>query len=283
MNYELKKKAIQNLEKERDICHLMMVPFTGLGRPRFRGDDWFKRRVKIFKENTLKSILNQSNPFFTLWLTFREEEAANPITQELWNHIQSYKIPVIFTFGGICFWDDKYPDDNLLQRLKDTLPELKGTVGKAKYVYETILASDDMYHQGVVQSIHQQPFEPKRALVHWTGYIRNIETGQMAEWKPTEGHLPPFYTIMYEAEIFLDPKKHFDYLREYTSHEDVEKMFNCVRLPDHKYIVNVHGNNISTSWIGYNPQGKKKHDFIGNEITDEEEKVKILKEFGICG
>jgi hypothetical protein len=88
---------------------------------------------------------------------------------------------------------------------------------------------------------------------------------------------------MYEAEIFLDPKKHFDYLREYTSHEDVEKMFNCVKLPDHRYIVNVHGNNISTSWIGYNPQGKKKHDFIGEEIADETEKAKILKEFGICG
>jgi hypothetical protein len=279
-----KKEEYRRLAKaygwEKDLCHLIMIPFTGLGRPRYRGDEWFAKRAHIFKENTLKSIFAQTNPFFTLWMCFREEEATNPITQELWEYIQSFQINSVFTFGGIPMWDDKYPDDNLQERLQNVLPELKGVVGDAKYVYETILASDDMYHEDTAKMIHQQPFAKNKALIHWKGYIRDLETGKMADWQPTPNHLPPFYTIMYDAETFLDPKKHFDYLKEYKTHEDVEKLFDCVRLPDHRYIVNVHGSNISTSWIGYNPQGRTKHDFIGEEIPSIEQK-EILSHFGL--
>jgi hypothetical protein len=266
-----------------DLCHLVLTPFTGLGKPRFRGDNWYKNRIKIFKENTLKSLQNQTNQFFVHWLTFREEEASNDLTKELFKDICTQEWRAQFTFGGIPFWDDKYRFDNLYHRLKETLPQLKETVGDALYVYETILASDDMYHKDVIESIQQQPFSYKRALVHWNGYIRNIETDQLAEWKPPVRHLPPFYTIMYPADVFLDPKKHFEYLKGYKSHEDIEKLFDCVRLPDNRYMVNVHGNNISTSWEGYrhNELKKTKHDFIGEEIIDEKEKVEILKNFGV--
>ena len=136
-----------------------------------------------------------------------------------------------------------------------------------------------MYHKDVVESIQQQPFAYKRALVHHNGYNHDINANKIAEWKPGAGHLPPFYTIMYPADVFLDPQKHFDYLKGYKSHEDIEKLFDNVRLPDGRYCVNVHGRNLSTSWEGYNPQGRTKHDFVGEEFIEERET--ILKEFGI--
>lgn len=285
------KEFLKRYSKEREliknnpICHLVMTPFTGLGKYGQRSDDWFRHRIKIFKEYTVKSLQNQTNQFFVHWVTWRPEEQENRLVQELFKDLCTMEWRTIFTFGGLCFWDDKFNDTeekNLLKRLKDTLPSLKEIVGDASYVYETILASDDMYHKDVVESIQQQPFAYKRALVHHNGYIHDINANKIAEWKPGPGHLPPFYTIMYPADVFLDPQKHFDYLKGYKSHEDIETLFENVRLPDGRYCVNVHGRNLSTSWEGYNPQGRTKHDFVGDETTDEKKKEAILNNFGIC-
>jgi hypothetical protein len=287
MNKTLAVKILENAyNTEKDLCHLIMIPFTGLGSAQgFRGDEWFAKRIKIFKENTLKSLLAQDNPFFTIWICFREEEAQNPLTMALWEEMKNLGLRVIFTFGGIMIWDDKYPDEveagRLLQRFKDTLPELKRIVGNAKYVYETILASDDMYAKDVVSNIHRQEYKERRALVHWHGYVRNIETGQIGEWLPGHDHLPPFYTIMYPADTFLDPQKHFDYLKGYKSHEHIEGLFENVVMPDGKYMVNTHGNNISTSWM-WHRDTEQVHPLIGKEFTEEKEKKNILKQFGLC-
>jgi hypothetical protein len=264
-----------------------MTPFTGLGIPEFRGDEWYKHRIEIFKNHTLKSLEGQTNQFFVNWITFRPEEQMNSLTQGFFNYLCGIEWRTIFTFGGLCFWDDKSRKfgiikyDELYKRLKDTLPALKEIVGDAQYVYETILASDDMYHKEIIESIQEQPFAYKRALIHWNGYVYNQETGQLAEWKPLKGHLPTFYTIMYPADVFLDPKKHFEYLKGYKSHEDIEKIFNCIRLPDWRYCVTVHGKNISTGWKWHrDPTKILKHPFRGKEI--KEGKEEILKQFGLC-
>lgn len=282
------REFLNRYQKERDhiknnpVCHLVMTPFTGLGKPKFRGDEWYKQRIEIFKKYTLKSLQSQTNKFFVHWMMFRPEEQKNRLTQGLFSYLCGIEWKTFFTFGGICFWDDKYwfEKKNLYKRLKDTLPALKEIVGDAQYVYETILASDDMYHKDVIESIQGQPFAYKRALVHQNGYIYNDQTGDLAEWKPTAGHLPPFYTIMYPADVFLDPKKHLEYLKGYKSHEDIKKVFDCVRLPDWRYCVIVHGKNISTSWKWHrDPTTILNHPFIGKEI--KEGKEKILKQFGL--
>jgi hypothetical protein len=280
---EFIKKYKQEIEKinNNPVCHLVYTPFTGLGNPGFKNDEWYKNRIEIFKENTLKSLLNQTNQFFIHWISFRPEEENNFLTKQLFSHICGIEWRSIFTFGGLCWWDDKYRFDKLYQRLKDTLPALKEIVGDAKYVYETVLASDDMYHKDVIDSIDRQPFGYKRALIHWNGYIRNIKTGQVAEWNPPAGHLPPFYTIMYPADVFLDPKKHFEYLKGFKSHEDIERLFECVRLPDRRYCVNVHGNNLSTFWEWEENGEKHIHPYLGKEIKGKE-KEKFNQDFGLC-
>jgi hypothetical protein len=268
---ELRK--IQNIEER--LCHFIYTPFTGLGRsksgqgtPGYRGDDWFKYRIEIFKNYTLKSLLNQTNQFFIHWISFREEEQHNSQTAELFNYLQGLKYPTIFTFGGLCWWDDAYgKKDKLKKRLKGTLPCLREAVAGTQYVYETVLASDDMYHKDVVQSIHDQPFALNRALVHWNGYIYNTRTGELAEWLPKKGCLPPFYTLMFPTDVFLDYRKHFNYIKLIKSHENVETLFENIRLPDSRYCVNIHSHNISTRF---------EHPQRGGLVSPE-----VLKDFGI--
>ena len=104
-----------------NTIHFVQIPFTGLGLQNgYRGDEWLKYRIEIFKNYTLKSLLNQTEKNFVTWLCFREEERKNLQVVELYAYLTSLNIPVIFTFGGIVFWDDKYPNDNLLERLKIT-------------------------------------------------------------------------------------------------------------------------------------------------------------------
>jgi len=265
----------------KDTIHLIQIPFTGLGLQNgYRGDEWLRHRIEIFKNYTLKSLLNQTEKRFVTWLCFREKEKTNLQVIELFAYLTSLNFPVIFTFGGIVFWDDKYPNDNLLERLKITLPELKNIVGNKKYVYETILASDDMYHKDAFKTIQQQEFREQKALVHWKGFILNQETGQLAEWKPIENHLPPFYTIMYPADVFMNPEKHFEYMKGYKSHEDIERLFDCVKLPDYRYCVVTHGKNISTTWQWHRLFKLIRHPFIGREFKGEK-KEKWLREFGV--
>src|SRR3990167_9086754 len=137
---------------------ILFIPFTGLGKPNYRGDEWFKNRIELFHKFTLKSLLNQRDKNFVIWCQFRPEERDNPL-------VKTIKIPLpnIFTFGGIAFWDDKYAEtenEGLLKRLNNILPELKELVGR-KNVKLVNLASDDMYAKDVIENINKEEFKEK--------------------------------------------------------------------------------------------------------------------------
>lgn len=244
---------------------IFSIPFTGLGLFNgYRGDEWFKRRIELFNKYTLQSLLKQTNQDFIVWLQFRPEEKDNPLIKE----IQTIPGRTVMTFGGICIWDDRKENEaeGLLNRLKASLPDLKEVVG-TQDVRLINVASDDMYSDEVVQSVSEAQFAPKTALTHQLGYIYSTDD-RLAEWNPTTN--PPFYTLMYGNEDFLDPVKHYEFLKGFRSHEDIVTAFNPVRMPDRRYMVLVHNANISTAWT---------HPFKGQEIYSESEKNKILTKF----
>lgn len=240
------------------------IPFTGLGLYNgYRGDEWFKRRIELFHKYTLKSLLKQKEQDFIIWCSFRPEEKYNPLVKTI-----EISHKHIFTFGGIPIWDDKKENEEqgLLGRLKATLPELKEIVGN-KNVKLVNVASDDMYSEEVVESIKEQPFEEGIVLTHRLGYIYSVED-RLAEWNPITH--PPFHTIMYSNETFLNPQKHYDFIKECKSHELIPEIFKEIRMPDRRYCVLVHNENISTTF---------EHPFKGQEIYSETEKLKILNKF----
>lgn len=62
---------------KQKIIHLVYIPFTGVGIfGGFRGQEWFAKRIEIFKQYTLKSLLNQTNKNFDCWISFRDRKSV---------------------------------------------------------------------------------------------------------------------------------------------------------------------------------------------------------------
>lgn len=267
------------------VTHFMHVPWTGLGLYNgFRGNRWLKNRIKIFKNFVIPSLLAQSNKNFVLWCAFRFEEKNNPLVQELQDYMDKITdFKTVFTFAGICFYDDKYEDkeakDRLISSIHGSMAELLNVMGEAKEVYMTIQPSDDCYHKNAVQAI-QELFDSMpdiQAFGFTKGYICNYTTKELREYNPTTN--PPFYTIKFSREDFTDPFKHCAYtsikkdVGKYKagtpipSHEYVEHALKYGKIDERGFLVGCHGENVSTHFN--NP--------FGGEIVTPE----ALKEFGL--
>lgn len=270
---------------ESKIVHFLHCPWTGLGLYNgFRGNRWLKNRIKIFKQFVIPSLLAQSNKNFVLWCAFRFEEKNNPLVielQEYMNGILDFK--TVFTFAGICFYDDKYEDkeakDRLISSIHGSMAELLNVMGEAKEVYMTIQPSDDCYHKNAVRAI-QELFEKMpdiQAFGFSKGYICNYTTKELREYNPTTN--PPFYTIKFPREVFTDPFKHCAYtsikkdVGKYKagtpipSHEYVADALKYGKIDERGFLVGCHGENVSTHFN--NPFG-------GEKVLPE-----VLKDFGL--
>ena len=329
-------------------AHIIAIPMTGVGlHGGFRGNAWFKHRIEIFKNYTLRSLANQSNKEFIIWMWFRPEEEYNPLVNEIADAIDTAGLRFVFTFNGLMYHDDKFTNYNLKTKLKNFLQMLLDAYHKKEFrplkeiwkytwenknhtlrarleksiatlkslitdkydwVYLTRIDSDDMFHREVVELIQSQTPDYRKAFVFNAGYIYNIETGQLGTWLPPTN--PPFHTIVFPGWLFFHTQSHYEYYKDFKSHEDITRVFNAETLDINKYCVTAHGkDHISTSWdvplpkdlyhsLKYRPycyttSGKnistrwnsrtlKRRNFmIGAEITDQQEKKNILSQFGI--
>lgn len=253
----------------------MYVPFTGLGLHNgFRGNTWLKNRIQIFKQFVVPSLHAQTSWNFILWFSWRREEKNNILVKEFITYLEMSfnlfdygkpKIKIVHTFAGVCFYDDKYPDevarDRLLNSIHLSMPDLLDAIGECDYVLMTIQPSDDLYHRTAVEGI-QKHFEKDstlEALGFSKGYICNYNTKEVAEYNPTTN--PPFYTVKFSKEDFQDPFSHVSFT---SLRYDVGKYKKGTPCPSHEYIgdcvnyavvgdlrgflVGTHGVNISTTF-----------------------------------
>lgn len=226
------------------MTHFLYVPFTGLGlRGGYRGDTWLKNRIEIFKRFTLQSILNQKNKNFVLWISWRSEDRINPQVTDLLTYLNGLGVPFVFTYWGVCFWDDKHENDDLLGRLTKTLPVLE-TFVRGDHVLMTIYPSDDMYLDDMVDTMQAWPSDNIDVMGYTEGYIMQYSTKKIAEYNPETK--PPFFTIRFPKDVFLDPEKHYKFTGPYKSHEMVGDDMRYMALPGRGFVVGTHGENIST-------------------------------------
>lgn len=285
--------------------HIVYSPFTGVGlKNGYRGGEWFRERIEIFKKYTLPSLLNQSNKNFIHWMSFRSQERNHPLVKELADYLSKLPYSFIMTFDGLMYHDDKFGLKNLPmnaarvirdwkrnkrvklselkelindknktlpQRLQSSLSVVKSALEGKQFdmIYLTRIDTDDMLHREALAEMQGiESFEG--SLVYRDGYIYNDLTKELAEWRPLTN--PPFHTIMFLKEVFFDPRKHLEYMKGFQSHEDIPNLFKYYNLSNGKYCVTVHNprNHISTVW---------SHPYKGPQII--ERKDIILKEFGI--
>lgn len=284
---------------EKDIkfvprfVHFYMVPFTGLGLHNgFRGNQWLKNRIQIFKDYVIPSLVSQGSEYFYVWFCWRPEEKGNSLVQEFQKTLEGIRyLYTVHTFGGIPFYDDKYDDqtarERLLKTLEISLPELKSHVGEIPYVLLTIQPSDDMYLSNArkdlkdkfTELLEKNPENTRRAVGWKEGYIINFPTKEIAEYNTTgwttdhistyhTDTIPPFFTILFPSDVFLDPQKHFDHIGPYQSHEHIADIMDYTVLEGRGFVVGVHGENISTTY---------NHRYRGRILDKEETEAILIK------
>lgn len=262
-----------------------MVPFTGLGLyGGSRGKSWLRNRIKIFKQFVVPSMQAQTNQNFSLWVTWRKEDKYNKDVQQLYGHLVMLfgTNRVVFTFGGICFYDDKFEDGEartrLVSHLHETMHELINHIGDVKDVIYTIQPSDDCYDSWMVEEI-QTLFKNTdyQAIGYKHGYICNYQTKEVREYNCLTN--PPFYSIRFPKSVFIDPFQHASYtalkmdVGKYKkgtplpSHEYVGNCLKYLQLPNRGFLVGCHGENISTHF--------------NNPYAGEVVPSSILKDYGI--
>lgn len=256
----------------------MHVPFTGLGLWNgFRGDRWLRNRIKIFKQFVIPSLQAQTNQEFIVWVAWRYEEKTNKQVIALERYLKEIfgEDRVVFTFSGIAFWDDKHPDDvaelRLVNAIHGAMGDLLNIIGEAETVLMTIQPSDDCYYKEMVEET-QNMFENTdyQVIGYKNGYVADYVNGRISQWNPET--TPPFYTIKFPRETFIDPIKHLKYTGPYHSHEYVKDFLKAIYLSEPRgYMVGTHGENIST--IFNHPF--TGHEFLGTNLTG------ILKTFGL--
>ena len=265
---------------------LVWTPFTGLGLyGGFRGNRWLKNRIKIFKQFVIPSMLNQTDTDFIFWVAWRPEERENPHVKELLEYMQKLH-PTVFTYGGLCFYDDKFEDaearEKLSVALMRTLPDLMDTTSDCDEVQVLLLPSDDLYASATVASIKKIFKETKKQAVGFThGYICNYHTKEILEYNPNTN--PPFFAARFPRSTFFDPAKHLKYISTkrdegkykkgtpYPSHEWIPNAFDMAFFNERGFMVGTHGENISTHF---------NHPFGGRRIEGAE-KLELQARFGI--
>jgi hypothetical protein len=270
---------------EQQIKHFLYTPFTGLGNFQgFRGNRWLVNRIKIFKQFVIPNLQAQTSHNFTLWCSWRPEEKHNKYVRELMSYLDNIKeFKAVHTFNGCCFYDDKYENDiareRLINNLHYTMGELLEAIGQTDYVLMTIQPSDDLYDLQTVEVLQKAftEYPDIEGLGFSKGYICNYLTKEVREYNPTTN--PPFYTIKFKKEDFIDPLRHIQFtglksdVGKYKkgtplpSHEYVKDCINYDHLDGRGFLVGTHQDNISTAFS--NP-------FAGEKVEQE-----ILKEFGI--
>lgn len=266
----------------KKIIHFMYVPFVGLGLYNgFRGNRWFRNRIQIFKQFVVPSLLEQTNRNFVVWISFTYEVRKHPYITELKKYLDSVGLWSVFTYSGVCFYDDKYPIDAARTRLVESVHrsagELLDTIGDVDEVYMTIQPSDDCYCKEAVEIIQQKLDSDMQAIGFRHGYTCNYPTMDVCEYNPMTN--PPFYTIKFTKEVFIDPILHVNYT---SLKQDVGKYPAGTPLPSHEYVgdcvrylvldkrgflVGTHGENISTH---------VNHPFKGDPVDKG-----VLKDFGL--
>jgi hypothetical protein len=218
------------------------------------------------------SLANQTNQDFVLWCSWRPEEKNNKYVRELIDYMDSIavKFRTVHTFSGVCFWDDKYPDDiaynRLLTSLHGAMGPLINVLGDADTVLMTIQPSDDCYASWMVDLVQKELRDPNLQAVGFKhGYIMDYIRGEVAQYNPSTN--PPFFTIKFPRQKFIEPLAHAEYTGPYKSHEYVGDKLNYRQLNLRGFLVGTHSENISTVY---------SHPFRG-EVVDRE----ILQEFGL--
>lgn len=236
--------------------HIIGNEFT---RDFYREDPvaWWTHRLDIYEHFCLASLKNQTNKNFLLTMMLKGYSVnfKDRIIGMLENSGLKYAIRVI---GETTHEEMMRP----FSREYDT-------------VYHTRIDTDDMFHKDAVDEIQSYEYDYRRALVFQKGYCYDVKNNRLQHYFMPG---PPFSTIMFPMDVYVNEEKQAEY-KGFKSHDALINTMPYLKLSENKFVVNVHGTNRIT--IYQNDRTIFRGHENETEIDSEQDKIEILKNFGI--
>ncbi|MDG0032914.1 glycosyltransferase [Priestia sp. Y58] len=225
-------------------------------------EEWINKRIFIFMNFTLKSLINQSNQNYLAFIVYHDSSR-----QFIEKALQNYpKLPFNIRFVSSSEYEKAVIE----------------TLNNYKYFYELHLYSDDAYHKNYIEQLyHYRPSLQTKVLICQNGYIYDSITDELAEYYNLSSS---FNCLIYKVTDYLKGVRHNIFQPSETG-----IWTGAIRLPheiisERVYINHSHKANSAfflkdeKRRIWRNKKGEPLNLF-GKTITDKEEKQRILQEF----
>lgn len=212
---------------------------------------WVDYRYAYWYRYTRNSILNQTNPNWEYWIIVTDATVKILGSEKINSITQDNRIKIVNRGNQIGAFKEAQGDYNFYMVLR--------------------LDSDDMYHKDVTNEMMSVDVSDSGGLYRYVqythGYVYKPRNKKLKEWNRKHS-TPPFFAMIYSQNVWNNKIINLDGELFDGGHEQVRN-YKRKLLGSGKFCVGVHDLNMVTT------VGKRV------EITDEEEKRIILRDFGV--
>lgn len=175
------------------------------GRP---NREFWRSRIPVFKESTLRSLANQSSDnFFVVWLYEQTTDFPEGFLEEFQAEVQA-ELGVPFELAPIdpvdftrdyqhAFWKRRIYEESAIRR----------HIGSSSTLYITYLDGDDLLHRDYVCCMQEQESrapEDTQVICVPNGFIYASATNRIRVWdRAPKKTQPPFFTLRYKSAHYL--------------------------------------------------------------------------------
>ena len=166
---------------------IIQIPFNvqGFNENNELNSEWIKYRLKIFINYTLKSLIAQTNQYFTALLKCKD------IT-----------LPIIKKEIG-----SGLPENILIVGKNEYQNKIKELIKDYNYFYSVRMDSDDMYVKTFVDMLHNYPPKSEtEVLINQNCYVYDIYQKRIAYFWYNS---PPSYTLIYRVKDYVEGKRYY--------------------------------------------------------------------------
>jgi hypothetical protein len=258
--------------RQMDYSHFIITQFNLRDFPLSNSSDyeswlkWTRRRIELFRQYCLPSIINQTSKTFS-WLLYFDTDTPEEFNEFL-------KELSLFSFISICYC--KGIEDFNLNYIKEVKVRTRSSV---KWVITTRIDNDDCLHRDAIKIIQKNFVERHNFLISLaSGYILNVADRTLSHYYYP---MSPFITLIETNDnevkgIFEKGHTKWDNLRLFVLKEIWLDYFNIKArisrfiLIKPLWIQIFHGENVSNSFYRGLPVIKKRDlkDFSINYSTN---------------
>ena len=256
-----------------NYSHFIITQFNLRNFPQSNNNDyeswvkWTRKRIELFKEYCLPSIINQSCKSFN-WLLYIDTDTPEEFSEFL-NELSS------FSFIDLCYC--KGIEDFNANYIYEVRKRIGGSI---KWVITTRIDNDDCLHKDAINIIQKNFIERHKFIISLaSGYMLNITNRTLSHYYYP---MSPFISIIEANDneikgVFEKGHTKWDSLRLFIFKEIWLDYFNK-KVRKSRFILNkplwiqtVHGENVSNSFYRGLPVLKKRdlHDFSINYSTNK--------------